>query len=74
MLSLKQEIDMKQKMKNHSGAQRVYKYAVHILIPQSTEIGEPELKNIEEKPKEKNELILHNTIINARWNQIIDMM
>ena len=43
-----------------------YNYALNILRPQSTEGGEPELKNIEEKPQEKNELIIYNTIVNAR--------
>ena len=51
-----------------------YKYASHILKPQNTEIGEPEFNNIGEKSKDKNELIIHNPIINARWNQISDMM
>ena len=49
-----------------------YKYAVYILRPQNTESGEPELKNVGEKYQYKNDLILHNTIINARWNQITD--
>ena len=53
---------------------RFYNYGVNILIPQNTEIGEPELNNIGEKTQDKNELILHNTIINARWNKITGMM
>ena len=40
-------------------------YAVHILILKNTESGEPELKNIGEKYQDKNELILHKTIINV---------
>ena len=51
-----------------------YNYAVHILRLQNTEIGEPELKNVGEKLKDDNELVLHNTIINARQNQISDIM
>ena len=50
-----------------------YNDATHILRPQNTESGEPELKNIGEKPQDKNELICQNTIIHARWNQISDM-
>ena len=49
-----------------------YNYDVHILRPQSTEIGEPELNNVRKKSQDKNELILHNTIIIAGWNQISD--
>ena len=41
-----------------------YKYALHILIPQNTESGEPELKNVGEKFQDNNE----------RWNQINDMI
>ena len=52
----------------------VLKHAVHILRPQNTESGEPELNNVGEKYQDKNELICHNTIINARWNQINDMI
>ena len=52
----------------------LYNYDVHILIPQNTESGEAQLKNIGDKPKYKNDLMLHNTIINARWNPITDMM
>ena len=51
-----------------------YNYAAYILIPQNTESGEPELKNIWEKYQDNNELILCNTIINSRWNQITDMI
>ena len=47
-------------------------YAAHILRPKSTESGEPELKNVGEKPQDKNEIILHNTIIYERWNKIAD--
>ena len=39
---------------------------MHFLKPQNTESGEPELKNIGEKPKYNNEIILHKNIINAR--------
>ena len=51
-----------------------YNYAAHILRPKHNEIGEPELKCVGYKSQDKNELILHNTIINARWNQITDMI
>ena len=51
-----------------------YNYAVHILRPQNTESGEPELKKIGKKTQDNNELIIHNTIINERWNQIDDTM
>ena len=52
----------------------LYNYAAHILRPQNTKSGEPELKNVREKSQDKNELILYNSIINARWNQISDMI
>ena len=51
-----------------------YKYAEHILRPQNNESGEPELNNVGDKYQDNNDLILHNTIINSRWNQISDMM
>ena len=51
-----------------------YKYAAHNLIPQNTNSGELELKNIGEKYQNKNDLIIHNTIINSIWNQISDTM
>ena len=47
-----------------------YIYAVHIIRPQNTESGEPDLNNVEEKSQYKNELVINNTIINARWNKI----
>ena len=53
---------------------RSYNYDVHILRPQNTESGEPDLKNIGDKPQSNNELILHNTIINEIWNPITDMI
>ena len=53
---------------------RFYIYAVRILRPQNTESGEPELNIVGEKSQDKNEIILRNTIINAKWNQIDDMM
>ena len=34
--------------------------------PQSNESGEPESKNVGEIPQDNNDLVLHNTIINAR--------
>ena len=39
-----------------------YNYAARILRPQNTEIGEPYLKNVGEKPQDNNEPILQNTI------------
>ena len=51
---------------------RFYNYAAHILRPHNTESDETELNNVGEKPQDNNELILHNTIINARWNKIAD--
>ena len=51
-----------------------YNYAVQILKPQNNESGEPEFKNFEEKSQDNNELIIHNTIINARQKQITDMI
>ena len=50
-----------------------YNYATHILKSQNNESGKPELSNIGEKYQDKNELIIHNTIINARWEKISDM-
>ena len=50
-----------------------YNYAVHILRPQNTKSGEPGLNNAGEKAKDKNDIILHNNFINARWNQITDL-
>ena len=51
-----------------------YNYVVHILRPWNTESGEPELKNIREKTQDKNDLIVRNIIINARWNPITDIV
>ena len=43
-----------------------YKYYGPILRPQNNESGEPEFNNVGEKSQDKNEPILHNTIINSR--------
>ena len=51
-----------------------YNYAAHILRPQNTESGEPELKNVGDKSQDTNDLIIHNTIITEELNQIADMM
>ena len=51
---------------------RFYNYAVYIQRPQNTERNEPYLKNAGDKFQDNNELIIHNTIIYARWNQIAD--
>ena len=53
---------------------RFYNYSVHIQRPQNTETGEPELKNVGEKPQDNSELVNHSTIINAIWQQIYDMI
>ena len=45
-------------------------YSVHILIPQNNEIGELELRNIGGKCKNKIQLVIHNYLRNAKWNQI----
>ena len=49
-------------------------YAVILLRPQNTEIGEPEINNVGEKFQGKNEFIIHNNFINSRGNQITDMI
>ena len=45
----------------------LYNYDLHTLRPKNTESVEPDLKNVGDKPQDNNELIIHNTIINARW-------
>ena len=47
---------------------------MHILIPQNTDSCETELKNVGDKSQDNNELIIHNTIINAGWNQMSNMV
>ena len=44
----------------------LYNYAVHIIGTENTEIGEPELKIVGGKYKDKNELIFHDNIIDSR--------
>ena len=51
-----------------------YNCFLHVLKPQNTESVEPYLKNVGEKLQNKNEIIIHNTIINAGWKQITDMV
>ena len=51
---------------------RFYNHAVYVIRPQNTESGELELKNVGEKYQHKNDIIIHNTIINERRNQITD--
>ena len=41
-------------------------YFSHFLIPQNTESGEPELKNLGGKYQDKNDFIIHNDISDAR--------
>ena len=41
-------------------------YDVHVLIPQNTESGELELKNIGIKFKDKIQFALHNDLINTK--------
>ena len=53
---------------------RLCNYTVHILRSQNTESGEPKLNNVGEKSQDNHELIIQNTIINARWNQFTDMI
>ena len=60
---------MKQQVKNHSGAQQILQLCCAYPKITNTEIGKPELNNIWEKPQDKNETIIHITIINARLNQ-----
>ena len=38
-------------------------YAVHILIPWNTEIGEPQINKVGDKSQDKNGLIIHSNII-----------
>ena len=49
-------------------------YGVHALTPQNTESGEPVIKYIGDKFQDSNESILHNDIINSKWDQISDMI
>ena len=51
-----------------------YNYDVHVPRPQNNESGEPDLKEIGDKLQYKNDLILHNNIIDARWKQITVMI
>ena len=74
MLILNQEIYIKWQVKPTVDINGLYNYAAHILRPQNTESGEPELNNIGEKSQDKNELILHNIIIKSVWKQITNMM
>ena len=57
---------MKQQVKNPADINGFYNYAVQILRPQNAESGETEVNNVVEKSQDKNQVILHNTIINAR--------
>ena len=74
MLILNQEIYIKWQVKPTVDINGLYNYAAHILRPQNTESGETELNNIGGEYQDKNDLILNNAIINARWNQITDMI
>ena len=49
-------------------------YAIHVLRPQNTESGKPEINKIGDKLQYINELIIHNDIRNARGNQITDII
>ena len=57
---------MKWQVKNHSGAQRILQPLELIIGPQNNVSGEPELNNVGDKSQDKNKLILHKNIINAR--------
>ena len=72
MLRVKQEIDMKWHVKYHSRAQWILQLCCAYPKTQNNKSGEPELKKVGDKPLDKNELILHNTIINERQNKIAD--
>ena len=53
-------------MKTHSGAQHILQiFCAHPNIT-ITESGEPEFKKVGEKYQDKNEIILHDNIINER--------
>ena len=52
-------------MNTHSGAQHILQRCCAYPKPQNTEIGEPELNNVGDKSQDKNDLILHNAIINT---------
>ena len=57
---------MEQKMKNNIGTQHILQlFCAHPNIT-ITESGEPQFKKVGEKYQNKNETIIHNTIINAR--------
>ena len=45
---------------------------MHILIPPNIENGEPEIKTIANKYQYKDKLIINNTLIDLKWNQITD--
>ena len=47
---------------------------MHIIIPQNTESGEPEIKNIGDKFQDKNELIIRNNLISERGKQNTDII
>ena len=49
-------------------------YDMHVLRPQNTKNGELEINKIWEKDRGNNEFIFHNNLINARVNQINDMV
>ena len=56
------------------GIKQFDNHAVHVLIPRNNKSGKPYLKKIGDKFQDKNELILRNALIYARWNKILDMM
>ena len=47
---------------------------MHVLITQSTRIGEPEINKVNEKFQDNNELIIRKNLIYERWNQITDII
>ena len=47
---------------------------MQVLRPLNIESGETDIKKAGEKSQYKNELILHNNIINATWKKITDMI
>ena len=65
---------MKLQVKTHNGAQHILYLCCPYPKTTNTESGEPGLNNGGGKFQYKNELIIHNIIINEIWNQIYDMI
>ena len=65
---------MKWQVKTHSGSQLILQICCAYPNNTKTESGETELRNIGKNTQRNNDLIIHNTIINERLNQISDMI